>query len=62
MVVVMMMTVVASGRPLRLRRDRSRETEDNDETKQKLLHVEIDEFARMRDYLKWEERGRTDPT
>jgi hypothetical protein len=37
--------VVASGRPLSLRRDCSREAEDNDESKQKLLHAALDENA-----------------
>lgn len=45
-----MVMVVAGGRPLRLRRDRSREAEDNDESKQNLLHAGIDANAGCGDY------------
>jgi hypothetical protein len=50
MMVVMMVMVVATGRPLRLRRNRSREAENKYECNQKLLHAAIDENAQMRDY------------
>jgi hypothetical protein len=42
MVVVMMVMVVRRGNHLRLRRDRSREAEDQNEPCQKPFHVRID--------------------
>jgi hypothetical protein len=43
MVVAMMVVVVGRGNHLRLRRDRSREAEDENEPCQKLFHARIDE-------------------
>jgi hypothetical protein len=50
MVVMMVMVVAICSRPLSLRRNRSREAENEDESNQKLFHGRLDENLRLQDY------------
>lgn len=47
-VMTMVVMVVSRGHHLRLRRDRNRDAEDNNEPEQKLFHVGIDAHSTRR--------------